>query len=223
MKTLGEHVSTVLSSSFPLPHVPSSVTELWLPTSCPIARVGVSGWLGTRSPGGAPRVRECWGGQAMSWGSQLLLLVRLKATWEPFGVLPPGRSERDCKTSEALPGAKVLANVLIKPVVPKKKYLGERFEKRPSRKSLPYKERGCVEAVMGLAEVPSIGYKVRKDVLIANPEKFGAVAAMSPPCAKRICRGFLQRLITGPIPATRGGEPEGWRSFRHLWKRDFSC
>lgn len=46
-----------------------------------------------------------------------------------------------------------------------KKYLSERFEKILRRKCLPYKERGCVRAVMALAEVVSVGYKVRKDVL----------------------------------------------------------
>lgn len=71
-------------------------------------------------------------------------------------------------------------NVLIKLVVPKY-YLGERLETRLQRKSLSYKERGCVKAVMGLAEVFSVGYKVRKDALIANPEKFGAIAEMCPP------------------------------------------
>lgn len=121
MKTLGGHILTVLSSSFPLPHVPISVTELWLPTSCPMARAAGGGWPGAKSPGGAPRVRECWGGHATSWGTQLFLLIHLKATREPFGVLPPGLSERDCRAFEALPGAKVLTNVLIKLVVPKKK------------------------------------------------------------------------------------------------------
>ena len=72
-----------------------------------------------------------------------------------------------------------------------KKYLSEGLEKMLQRKYLPYKERGCVKPVMGLAEVLSVGYKVRKDVLIANPEKFGAIAKMSPPQRE----ADLQRIL----------------------------
>lgn len=70
--------------------------------------------------------------------------------------------------------------VLIKLVVPKKD-LGERWEQIPLRESQPYKERGCVRPVMALPEGLSLGWKVRKDALIANPEEFGATGTMSPP------------------------------------------
>lgn len=78
-----------------------------------------------------------------------------------------------------------------------KKYLSERLEKILQRKYLPYKEQGCVKPVMGLAEVLSVGYKVRKDVLIANPEKFGAIAEMSPPQQEAGLQGILGKINHG--------------------------
>lgn len=78
-----------------------------------------------------------------------------------------------------------------------KKYLNERLEKILQRKYLLYKERGCAKPVMGLAEVLSVGYRVRKDVLIANPEKFGAIAEMSPPQRKVDLQRVLGKINHG--------------------------
>lgn len=124
------------------------------------------------------------------WSCRLVILAAppgyFQANVEAFRYsAPTAFSERDYEVFEALLGAKLVTNnVLIKLVVPKKKKkksLNKRLGEILPRKYLPYKGRGCVKPVMGLAEVVSVGYRVRKDVLIANPEKFGAIGKMSPP------------------------------------------
>lgn len=117
---------------------------------------------------------------AVSWEFYLHLLTHFKPTLNPFRIVLPGFPERDCKVPEVQRGAKVIMNkVLIKLVVPKKD-LDERWEQIPPRESQPYKEGGCVRPVMALPEGLSLGHKVRKDALIANPEEFGAIGTMSP-------------------------------------------
>lgn len=54
-----------------------------------------------------------------------------------------------------------------------------------------------MKPVMGLAEVLSVGYRVRKDVLIANPEKFGATAEMSPPQREADLQRILRKINHG--------------------------
>lgn len=86
--------------------------------------------------------------------------------------------------------------VLIKLAVPKKD-LSERWEQIPPRESQPYKERGCVRPVMALPEGLSLGQKVRKDALIANPEEFGAIGTMSPPQCRADPQGILGAINHG--------------------------
>lgn len=80
---------------------------------------------------------------------------------------------------------------------PPKKDLGERWEQTLQRESQPYKEPGCVRPVMALPEGLSLGYKVRKDALIANPEEFGAIGTTSPPQCREDLQGILAMINHG--------------------------
>lgn len=73
---------------------------------------------------------------------------------------------------------------------------------------------------MALPEGLSLGQKVRKDALIANPEEFGAIGTMSPPRCREDQQGIPGMINHGTNSLqTWRGEPKDWRL---LWKRDFS-